>query len=644
MKPLSMGLHEQSLKFNTLFAKRFLKLLRIMYPKWTSVTVLLTITLLLLGLLGQVVIYFVGLVPSRFYKVFGDKDIYNFRVLIISALGLIVANAFVISTSTYVASVLYVTWRGLITRHIHSKYFKDILYYKINVLQNRVDNPDQRITQDVDRMCDQFSQVVAPAIISPFTIGYYLYQAYTSSGYLGPVCVVGFFIVATVINILLMSPVVKFVFFQERQEGDFRYKHMQLRVNAEAAAFYRCGTLELHKTEQKLDRLLRTQQQLMMREYALQCSVNTFDYLGSILSYLVLAIPIFEWNMYDNLSPADLSALISKNAFFIIYLINCFTKLIDLSVKMTDVAGTSQRIGELLENLDCLDKDESEKITPFHDNDTPGRGTVSSATGLLGSMPDEDINNVNVEIQDGRGRSDSTALESIVSSSIATPIPDGTVAMRLNALSYHLPQSDMVLMKDLSLEIVAGKNLLITGDSGCGKSSLLRVLNGLWPLMEGSVETLVPFGTRGILYLPQKPYLTNGTLREQIIFPHHKLSSGTENDEIIHHFTSTVDLQKILDRAGGLDVNNEWNWYDVLSPGEMQRLSFVRLFYHQPPFAILDEATSQVSHAAELLLYKMCKELHITVISVGHRDSLREFHDIELRLDGKGGWSLVNLR
>ncbi|CAG5116571.1 unnamed protein product, partial [Candidula unifasciata] len=105
-------------------------------------------------------------------------------------------------------------------------------------------------------------------------------------------------------------------------------------------------------------------------------------------------------------------------------------------------------------------------------------------------------------------------------------------------------------------------------------------------------------------------------------------------------YLKSFRLTGLLNRLGGLDATTDWNWYDELSPGEMQRLSFVRLFFHHPPYAILDEATSQVSEEMEQLLYKTCFELKITVMSVGHRSTIRPYHDMELKLGIDGAWSL----
>ncbi|MXQ91478.1 hypothetical protein E5288_WYG004618 [Bos mutus] len=521
--------------------------------------------------------------PGQYFGVLGNKDLNGFKTLTFLSVVLIVLQSMLKSFDQFTCNLLYVSWRKDLTEHLHRLYFRGRVYYTLNVLRDDVDNPDQRISQDVERFCRQLSSMASKLIISPFTLVYYTYQCFRSTSWLGPVSIFGYFILGTVVNRVVMGPIVAKLVQQEKLEGDFRFKHMQIRVNAEPAAFFRAGHVEHMRTDRRLQRLLKTQRELMSKELWLYIGINMFDYLGSILSYIVIAIPIFS-GVYGDLSPTELSSLVSKNAFVCMYLINCFSQLIDLCTTLSDVAGYTHRIGELQETL--LDM------------------TLKSQDG-------EFLDESQWDLAKGPGGP-------------ATEPAD--TAFLLERVCICAPSSHKPLIKDLSLKISEGQSLLITGNTGTGKTSLLRVLGGLWASARGSVQMLADFGPHGVLFLPQKPFFTDGTLREQVIYPLKEIypDSGSTDDERIMRFLELAGLSSLVARTEGLDQQVDWNWYDVLSPGEMQRLSFARLFYLQPKYAVLDEATSALTEEVESELYRVGQQLGMTFISVGHRRSLEK--------------------
>ncbi|XP_075281664.1 lysosomal cobalamin transporter ABCD4 isoform X2 [Opisthocomus hoazin] len=569
-------------RLDGLFVRRFLRLQAVLLLGWPSPGALMFLTLLGVALLEQLAIYQVGLIPSRYYEVLGNKDLSGFKTLTAVCLALIVVSSTLKSFDQFICNMLYVSWRKSLTEYLHSCYFQGQAYYSLHVLREDIDNPDQRISQDVEKFCRQLSSVASKLIVSPFTLAYYTYQCFHSTGWLGPVSIFGYFLIGTIINKVLMSPIVSKLVQQEKLEGDFRFKHMQIRVNAEQAAFYRAGRVEHMRTDRRLQSLLQTQRELIGKELWLYIGINTFDYLGSILSYVVIAIPIFS-GVYSDLSPTELSALVSKNTFVSMYLINCFSQLIDLSSTMTDVAGYTHRIGELQESLLSLGRKKS------------GNYSEAKASWDLDGDSGED------------------------------PEPRDT-AFLLEQVTLSVPSSGKLLIKDLSLRISQGNSVMIVGNTGTGKTSLLRVLGGLWESTRGSIKMLTCFGPRGVVFLPQRPFFTDGSLREQVIYPLKEIYpvSGSADDERIVRFLELAGLADLLKRTGGLDEQVDWNWYDILSPGEMQRLSFARLFYLQPKYAVLDEATSALTEEVEHELYRVCLQLGMTLISVGHRASLQK--------------------
>lgn len=179
-------------------------------------------------------------------------------------------------------------------------------------------------------------------------------------------------------------------------------------------------------------------------------------------------------------------------------------------------------------------------------------------------------------------------------------------------------------------------NVMILGPNGSGKSSLFRILGGLWPIISGKVHR--PHYDK-LFYIPQRPYLPQGTLRDQIIYPHQKIHMlrNRRKDDELRDLLAKVELANLVDREEkGFDSVNDWN--DVFSGGEKQRIAMARLFYHKPMFAILDECTSAVSLDVEANLYKYCKELNITLFTVSHRQSLWKYHEYVLRFNGLGEW------
>ena len=203
----------------------------------------------------------------------------------------------------------------------------------------------------------------------------------------------------------------------------------------------------------------------------------------------------------------------------------------------------------------------------------------------------------------------------------------------LKDASVKTPFADRLLTKDLNLSISSGQRLLVVGPSGCGKTSLLRVISGLWASPTGQVSTPL---VGDLLFIPQRPYMTLGSLREQLCYP---LDCDRFSDEHLQAVLKKVQLQSVLDRYPSFDVKQDWP--RLLSLGEQQRLAFARLLLNAPKVVVLDEATSALDVVTERYLYQLLVEREMSVVSVGHRPTLREYHDTVLELDGKGGWRLL---
>ena len=207
---------------------------------------------------------------------------------------------------------------------------------------------------------------------------------------------------------------------------------------------------------------------------------------------------------------------------------------------------------------------------------------------------------------------------------IITDIKDG--AVRVEQLRLDLPDGTP-LLAPFNASISEGEKLLVTGPSGSGKSTLFRALAGIWPFGKGVVRRPASH----VLFLPQKPYLTVGTLREQVSYPS---APGTFDDASCRAALTDCGLPHLADR-----LDEEQHWAQRLSGGEQQRIAFARVLLHQPQWLFLDEATSSLDEASETRMYRLLQERmpHTTVISIGHRPSLAAFHERRMRIEREPG-------
>ena len=207
--------------------------------------------------------------------------------------------------------------------------------------------------------------------------------------------------------------------------------------------------------------------------------------------------------------------------------------------------------------------------------------------------------------------------------------------LALEQVTLQTPNRQQTLVENLSVEVSPGQSLAIVGESGAGKSSLLRAIAGLWNKGKGQI---IRPPSDSMLFLPQKPYMILGTLRQQLLYPH---TDSNIPDEQLYQVLQQVNLANLPDKVGGLDV--ELSWSDVLSLGEQQRLAFARLLLTQPDYAILDEATSALDVQNEKRLYQLLQQSETTIVSVGHRPSLLQYHQKVLQILGQSRWQLSSV-
>ena len=214
-----------------------------------------------------------------------------------------------------------------------------------------------------------------------------------------------------------------------------------------------------------------------------------------------------------------------------------------------------------------------------------------------------------------------------------TTVEDNRLAFE--NFTLQTPDYEKVIVENLSLSVPSGKGLLIVGPSGRGKSSLLRAIAGLWNAGTGR---LVRPDLEEMLFLPQRPYIILGTLRDQLLYPH---TTDQITDQELEKILEKVNLQHLLTQTNVFD--KQVNWENILSLGEQQRLAFARMLVTRPSFAILDEATSALDLINEESLYQQLQQTQTTFISVGHRESLFNYHQWVLELTENSRWQLLSV-
>jgi putative ATP-binding cassette transporter len=215
-------------------------------------------------------------------------------------------------------------------------------------------------------------------------------------------------------------------------------------------------------------------------------------------------------------------------------------------------------------------------------------------------------------------------------------VADGSeMRLRLKNVDLHLPDG-RPLIANVNLSILPGDTVLLGGGSGSGKSTLLRAIAGIWPFGRGEVLSAPKARS---LFLPQKPYLPIGTLREVVSYP---MPADGVDDAVLREALTVVGLSKL---AGRLDESGHWALQ--LSPGEQQRIAIARALVQKPEWLFLDEATSAVDEASEVRLYALLRErlAGTTIFSIGHRATLRPFHARRLLVhpNGSGPASIVEV-
>ncbi|XP_067677885.1 ATP-binding cassette sub-family D member 3-like [Haliotis asinina] len=498
----------------------------------------------------------------------------------------------------YGLNELKVRFRSRLTHHLYDSYLKGFTFYKMSNLDNRISNADQLLTQDVEKFCDSVAELYSNLSKPVLDVVLYTFKLTGSIGPQGPAYMLGYLAVSGMILTRLRRPIGRLTVQEQKLEGEYRYVNSRLITNSEEIAFYQGNHRErfiILATFQKLISHLRYFIFFRLQMGFVDSVVA--KYIATVVGYWVVSRPFLNLAHKRHLNSTHSERLEDyyKSGRMLVKMAEAIGRIVLAGREMTRLAGFTARVTQLIKVLDDLNRGHYERTMV----------TTEQAQALEN----------NKALKAGSGK--------II-------IQDHII--KFEKVPLVTPNGD-VLVKELTFEVRSGMNILVCGPNGCGKSSLFRILGELWPLFGG---TLTKPEKGKLFYVPQRPYMTVGTLRDQVIYPDthtDQLRKGVKDSDLAE-ILSKVQLGYIQDREGGW--NSIQDWMDVLSGGEKQRIAMARLFYHKPQFAILDECTSAVSVDVEGYMYNHSREVGITLFTVSHRKSLWKHHEYYLKMDGRG--------
>lgn len=517
----------------------------------------------------------------------------------------------------FLQSKLAIGFRTRLTRYVNDLYLNENRnFYKVLNLDNRLEAVSQYITADVAQFCDVLASLYSNVSKPVLDIFIFMYQIGSNLGARGMFAIIASYYTAG-FALRKVSPAFgKLAAIETKLEGDFRNAHSRLIINAEEIAFYNGASTEEGILKRAYRDLVRHTNSILKLRVGYSFTEDfVLKYTWSAIGYVVMAAPsLFAAKNASAKPKSDASSIANKtedyisNRRLLLSLADAGSRLMYSYKGIAELAGKTSRVYSLISTLQLLDKDEFQS--------TPRPADYPA------DKPFFDLGHLQGVTQEGY------ELVALSHAPVVTPAPGQE-------------RGGELLVDDLNVTINAGDHILITGPNGVGKTAIARVLAQLWPLYNGKMQRPV---NKEIMFLPQRPYLTTESLRDQVIYPfsypEHIASGRTDKD--LHDVLSHVHLAYLPEREGGWNTRKEWK--DVLSGGEKQRMGMARLFYHAPRFAVLDECTSAVSTDVEGLMYAHAKDLGITLITISHRPSLLKYHKLLLHLTGDSGkWEVSSL-
>ncbi|KAL2653552.1 hypothetical protein R1flu_021680 [Riccia fluitans] len=308
--------------------------------------------LILLSIFSVAITSQAGLVVGHFYNALISKNLKLFATTIGQCLFWYGGDSVCSAAQLWTAEYLAIGWRMNLSQAAHSTYCSRPSLSALSQ-GHSLDNPDERLTNEVSSFCQTLAELMMKTIASPLMILYYTWWVWYHVGWIGPVVIYIFFFFGVTVTRMIISPIAGLVAGQEKLEADFRISHVRFYTNAEEIGMYDSLVCERVRLEKDLVAALANRKKLVSQHFLLKLSNKAYDYLGGILTYCVVAIPVFG-GLFDTKDSGELANLISNSSFAVLQLIFGFSELMDSANLVSDVAGHCARIGELFEFLDDL--------------------------------------------------------------------------------------------------------------------------------------------------------------------------------------------------------------------------------------------------------------------------------------------------
>ena len=523
---------------------------------------------------------------NRFYNALQqyDWDAFVRELLIFCALA---GVGVVLSVyGLYLNQWLQIRWRRWMTNHYLGRWLDGANHYRMQLRRDAVDNPDQRIAEDVKSFIEQTLGIGVGLIGAVVTLASFvvilwgLSEAAPLHLFGSEVSIPGYLVwgaliyavIGTALTQWIGAPLVDLNFQRERREADFRFNLVRVRENGEQIALLRGEPAEHERLSARYGAVIANWYAIMSRTKRLVFFTGSYDQAAVIVPHILIA-------------PAY------------------FAKAVPLGGMMQ----TAEAFGSVQTSLSFF-------VSAYR--------TLAEWRAVVARLDGFETSIARAEALAGEARAidvaSSNKRDGIDLAQLLVSLPNGTPLVTAEAFSF---KSDA--------------HTLVTGPSGAGKSTLFRAIAGIWPFGRGSIA--VPADAT-LMMLPQRPYFPVGTLRAAITYPGPEESFAADK---VRGILSAVGLGRLEPQ-----LEDEAHWNQFLSLGEQQRLAIARALLHAPQYLFLDEATASLDEPAEARLYRLLAESlpDTTIISIGHRSTLQAFHQRNVALAPEGDHFALRLR